>query len=91
MDDRPKRVSERIYKDTAVRILVVNQKNYPTNSMELSPSWEAASRSVTQEFTSNFMEPGGSLPCSQEPTTGPYPETDRSSTYHSILSLQDPF
>jgi hypothetical protein len=56
-----------------------------TNSMELSPSWEATNRSATQEF-SNI----GSLSCSQELATGPYPEPDRSSPYHPIPVLQDP-
>jgi hypothetical protein len=32
------------------------------------------------------MESEGSLPCSQEPSTGPYPEPDQSKPYHSILS-----
>jgi hypothetical protein len=39
----------------------------------------------------HFMEPEGSLPCSQEPSTGPYLEPDRSSPYHPILALKNPF
>jgi hypothetical protein len=35
----------------------------------------------------HFMEPGGSLPYSQDPFTGPYPEPDQSNPYHPILSL----
>jgi hypothetical protein len=33
------------------------------------------------------MEPEGSLRCSQESSTGPYPEPDQSSAYHPILAL----
>jgi hypothetical protein len=32
---------------------------------------------------------GGSLPLSQDPSTGPYPEPNRFSIYHPILFLQD--
>jgi hypothetical protein len=35
----------------------------------------------------HFMEPEGSLPRSQEPSTDPYPVPDRSNPYHPILSL----
>jgi hypothetical protein len=34
-----------------------------------------------------FMEPLGSLPRSQEASTGPYSEPDRSNPYHPIISL----
>jgi hypothetical protein len=34
------------------------------------------------------MEPEGSLLCSQEPSTGPYPKPDQSRPHHPILSLR---
>jgi hypothetical protein len=52
--------------------------------MELSHSRKAASCAATQELPNKFMEPEGSLPCSQEPSTGPYPELDQSNPYHPI-------
>jgi hypothetical protein len=33
------------------------------------------------------MEPEGSLPASQKPSTAPYPDPDQSSPYHPILSV----
>jgi hypothetical protein len=41
---------------------------------ELSPSCEAANCAAIQKIPSNFKEPKGSSPCSQEPSTGPYSE-----------------
>jgi hypothetical protein len=35
----------------------------------------------------HFMEPEGSIPCSQEPSTGPYPEPYQSNPLHPILVL----
>jgi hypothetical protein len=34
----------------------------------------------------HFMEPEGSIPCSQEPSNGPYSEPYQSSPHHPILS-----
>jgi hypothetical protein len=35
-------------------------------------------------ISQHFMEPDGSLPCSQEPSTGPYAEPDKSNLAHPI-------
>jgi hypothetical protein len=56
----------------------------------MSPCWEASSYAATQEFYKMFMEPEGSLPFSQEPSNGPYPEPDQTSPYHP-QPLRDPF
>jgi hypothetical protein len=37
------------------------------------------------------MEPEGSLPCSQEPATGPHSEADEFSPHLLALFPQDPF
>jgi hypothetical protein len=37
------------------------------------------------------MEPEGSLPCSQEPSTSHFSELDQSNPHHPILSLKDQF
>jgi hypothetical protein len=41
--------------------------------------------SVCQKNRAFFMEPEGSLPCSQKPATGPYPEPAESSSPHRSL------
>jgi hypothetical protein len=43
-----------------------------TDSIELSDSRENSSCSATKEFPNIVWNPEGSLPCSQEPSTGPY-------------------
>jgi hypothetical protein len=53
--------------------------------MGLSPAREATSCVATQELPQHFMKPEGSLPCSQQPSSGPYPEPDQSSSYHPIV------
>jgi hypothetical protein len=37
------------------------------------------------------MEPENSLPYLQEPSTGPYPKQEESSSHNPILSLKDSF
>jgi len=37
------------------------------------------------------MKPEGSLPCSQDPATDPYPEPDASNPHITTLYPKDPF
>jgi hypothetical protein len=47
-----------------------------------SRQWYSHSRT-----SQNFMEPEGSLPCSQEHSTGLYPKPYQSNPHHPILSI----
>jgi hypothetical protein len=59
---------------------VINQLHEPEPFLR---SRQVCSYSRISQY---FMEHEGLLPCSQEPSTSPYPEPDQSSPYHSILS-----
>jgi hypothetical protein len=54
---------------------------------ELSSSCEAASCAATQELPNILWNPKVHYRVKQHPSTFPYPEPDRSSPYHPILSL----
>jgi hypothetical protein len=48
--------------------------------------WKYDSQPV-KKYPASFMEPEGSLSCSQKPAIGPSPEPDESSSPHRSLSL----
>jgi hypothetical protein len=50
------------------------------------PFWWSRQFCSFSRISQHFMEPEGSLPCSQEPSTGHYPEPDLSNPYHPILN-----
>jgi hypothetical protein len=53
--------------------------------------WGRTTDPATQELPSISWKNEGSIPYSQEPSTGPYPEKYESNPHHPILSLSDPF
>jgi hypothetical protein len=64
-----------------------NNEAFTTHSLTYGAESFLRSRKIfSYSWTSqHFMEPEGSLPCSQEPSTDPYPEPDQPSLYNSIL------
>jgi hypothetical protein len=59
---------------------------FRTKSMDLEPFLRSHQLHTYSRISQHFMEYEGSLPCSEEPFTGPYPEPDQSSL-RSILIL----
>jgi hypothetical protein len=53
--------------------------------MEQSTSWEANSKLSYSRNSPPYMEPEGSLLCSQTPTIGSYPESDESNPHPPTL------
>jgi hypothetical protein len=60
-----------------------------TNQLHRAESFLRSRQSLSYSKSSqHFMEPEGSLRCSQEPSTGFYPEPDQSNPYHLISCLR---
>jgi hypothetical protein len=55
------------------QILKVNFISLTHSLMELNHSWEVANCAAYSRTSQHFLEPESSLPCSQEPSTDPYP------------------
>jgi hypothetical protein len=68
----------------------IHENKTHTNSMEMTLLRSHQSLSCSR-ISQHFMEPKVSVPCLQQPSTGPCPEPDKSSLYHPILFLRDSF
>jgi hypothetical protein len=79
-----------LYTHNQVNVLVKRRTQWQgvifTYSMVQNILWKADSHSACQTISSFVMKPEGSLPCSQKPATGPYPEPAESSLLHRYLS-----
>jgi hypothetical protein len=75
----------------AIRLCVCPSANHYLLTYGAEPFLRSFQLCSYPRTSQHFIEPEGSSPCSKEPSTGPYPDPDRSSTYHPILSLSDLF
>jgi hypothetical protein len=60
----------------------------PLSLLSLPLSFLSRQSLSHSRISQHFMEPDGSLPCSQGPSTGPCPKPDQSGPYHPILSVK---
>jgi len=67
-----------------MEICKYNNNNNNNNNNMKSPSWEANSRSASQETPGILWNPKVQSPSWQEPTSGPSPESDECSPQHTI-------
>jgi hypothetical protein len=82
-----------LFRDTTAFITIhsdadkIDMHSLPHGAEHFLRSRQLCSYSRTSQ---HFIEPQGSLPCSQEPSTGPYPVPDQSNSYLPIhfLSLR---
>jgi hypothetical protein len=70
--------------EISFQIFLLNHHSLIHGAEPFLRSYQLCSYSRTSQ---HFIEPEDSLPCSQESSTGLYPERDQSNPYHHILSL----
>jgi hypothetical protein len=66
---------------------VQGTRSHPTYLLThgAEPFWRSRQFCSYSRISRHFMGPEGSLPCSQEPSTGTYTEPDLSNPYHPML------
>jgi hypothetical protein len=67
-------------------LLTYSLTHWLTHSKVQDIIWKADCHSACQKYPVFFTKPEGSLPCSQKPATGPYPEPTESSASHGSPS-----
>jgi hypothetical protein len=75
----------------SIQTTILQGASTGTNHMEHGSSWEASSHSASRESYQPFVEPEALLPCSQDPTTGPYSKPHVTSPHLPTLLPSDSY